>query len=250
MTKPTPPLPTRAKAQGGFLPRIQQKAWKHQLKIHHTIRKAIRIACQQPYTHLQHNPDIQSLILVPTINTMPLPTNQIEHIQWIDKQATIGKNAKIQAHKIVTKQTSINCRTAITKYKTLLNIKQKTIHKKIFHPTTANSLDCIQSSKGHILTKLIDISNKIYHIQQTSFQRQAPLYEDTIDHSNTCMCAIRKYPWYIYNGIIFDKRGPHNTLISIQFTQEIYDKCVKRLTREKAPGPDNIPNHIIKILPP
>jgi hypothetical protein len=47
-----------------------------------------------------------------------------------------------------------------------------------------------------------------------------------------------------------DKRGPHNPQISPQFTREIYDNCVKKLTKDKIPGPDNIPNDIIKILPP
>ena len=46
------------------------------------------------------------------------------------------------------------------------------------------------------------------------------------------------------------KRGPPNTQITHQFTREIYDSCIKRLTRGKAPGPDNIPNDILKALPP
>jgi hypothetical protein len=37
--------------------------------------------------------------------------------------------------------------------------------------------------------------------------------------------------------------------ISSQFTREIYDNCVKRLTKGKTPGPDNILNDIIKVLP-
>jgi hypothetical protein len=41
MSQPTPPLPHRAKLQGGFLPRQQQKIWKSHLKVHHNIRKAI-----------------------------------------------------------------------------------------------------------------------------------------------------------------------------------------------------------------
>ena len=64
------------------------------------------------------------------------------------------------------------------------------------------------------------------------------------------MCAIRKYPWHIQDGIILEKRGPQGTQITTQFTRTTYDKCVKRLTKGKAPGPDNIPNDIIKSLPP
>ena len=63
------------------------------------------------------------------------------------------------------------------------------------------------------------------------------------------MCAIRKYPWHSQDGIILDKRGPHNSQIGTKFNKEIYDNCVKRLPKGKTPGPDNIPNDIIKILP-
>ena len=55
---------------------------------------------------------------------------------------------------------------------------------------------------------------------------------------------------YANNGIILETRGLQNTFISTQFTREIYDKCVKRLTRRRTPRPDNIPNNIIKIIPP
>ena len=49
--------------------------------------------------------------------------------------------------------------------------------------------------------------------------------------------------------MILEKRGHPNTQISNKFTREVYDACIKRLTRGKAPGPDNIPNDIIKALP-
>ena len=64
------------------------------------------------------------------------------------------------------------------------------------------------------------------------------------------MCVIRKYPWHTEDGLTLDKRRSQNAQISTQFTREIYDNCVKRLTKCKASGPDNISNDIIKTLPP
>ena len=136
MSAPTPPLPHRAKLQGGFLPRQQQKLWKSHLKVHHNIRKTIHIACHHPHTQLHNHPDIQALLAPLKINIPPLPTNHTEQMKWIEDLATIGKTAKIEAYKITTKQTTINCKIAIKKYRTLLNTKPKTIHKKIFQPTT------------------------------------------------------------------------------------------------------------------
>lgn len=250
MTTPTPPHSIRAKIQGGFLLRKQQKLWKHHLKIYHGTRKAIRTACQHSHTNLQNHPDIQPLILLHNLNHPPLPTNPTEQAQWIDKIANIGQKTKIEAHKIIVKQTTANCKTAITKYRALLNIKPKTIHKTIFYPIIDSSLDCIQNAQGEILTKPQDIANEIYYTQQTSFQRQIPLCSDPINHPNTCQCAISKYLWHTQNDILLDKRGHHTTSISTQFTRAIYDNCVKRLTKGKASGPDNIPNDILKALPP
>ena len=251
MTTPTPPLTTRAKIQGGFLPRKQQKIWKHQIKVYHGVRKAIRAAYQHPHTHLHNHPDITSLTLLNNSNMSNLPTNPTKHTQWIEKITHIGRKTKIEAHKILVKQTAINYKTAITKYRALLNIKSKTIYKKIFHPTIESSLDCIRNSKGDILTKPQDIANEIYSTQQIiSFQRQIPLCSDTTDHPSSCQCAIRKYPWHTHDGIILEKKRPHTASISTQFTRDIYDNCVKRLTIGKAHCPDNIPNDILKALPP
>ena len=250
MSQPPPPLPHRAKLQGGFLPRQQQKLWKSQLKIYHNIRKAIHAACHHPHTQLHNHPAIIALFSPINNNIPPIPTNHTELTKWIEILATIGKTAKMEAYKITTKQTKINIKTAINKYRKLLNTKPKTIHKKIFQPTTENYMDCIQNSQGIMLTNPSDIANEIYKTQQISFQRQAPNCDDTIDHPYTCVCSIRKYPWHTQDGIMLDKRGPPSPQITPQFTRATYDKCVKRLTKGKAPGPDNIPNDIIKTLPP
>jgi hypothetical protein len=250
MSQPTPPLPHKAKLQRRFLPRQQQKIWKSHFKTHHNIRKAIHVACHYPHTQLQNHPDIITLLSPLNIYIPPLPTNHTEQVQWIETLANIGKTSKNEAYKITAKRAMLNIKTAIKKYRTLLNTKPKSIHKNIFQPTTENSLDCIQNPNRTILTNPSDIAHEIYRTQQSSFQRQAPTCEDSIDHPDTCMCAIRKYPWHTQDGIILEKRGPQGTQITTQFTRTTYDKCVKRLTKGKAPGPDNIPNDIIKILPP
>lgn len=192
---------------------------------------------------------IEPLLLFKNINIPPLPTNLVEQKQWIEDLANLGKNAKGGAHKITSKQTAINYRTAITKYKTLLNIKPKTIHKWIVYATNNKSLDCIQNSQGNFLTKPTYNSHKNIPYLTNIILKTSTMCEDTIDHPNECMCTIRKYHWHTQNGIILDRRGHPNTQISNQFTWEVYDNCLRRLTRAKVARPDNIPNDIIKILP-
>ena len=77
MTKPTPPLPNRAKIQGGFLPRKQQKIWKSHLKTHHSIRKAIHAACHYHHTQLHNHPDIKYLHSLHNANIPPSPQTTI-----------------------------------------------------------------------------------------------------------------------------------------------------------------------------
>jgi hypothetical protein len=165
MTQPTPPLPHRAKIQGGFLPRKQQKIWKSHLKLYHSIRKAIHVACHYHYTQLHNHPDIKTLFSLHNINIPPLPTNPTTHKQWIEDLAHIGKTAKIDAYKITSKQTSINCKIAIKKYRALLNTKPKTIHKKIFQPSTESSMDCIKDPHDNILTNPTEIAKEIHRAQ-------------------------------------------------------------------------------------
>ena len=56
--------------------------------------------------------------------------------------------------------------------------------------------------------------------------------------------------WHDLNGYTIDKRG--DTLIPLHtyLNQETYDLCLKNLANGKIPGPDKIPNVILKNMPP
>jgi hypothetical protein len=60
---------------------------------------------------------------------------------WIKTLETIGKTAKKNACDIITKQTTINCKKEISKYKNTLNLQPKKIHKLIFKNTENTTLD-------------------------------------------------------------------------------------------------------------
>lgn len=131
---------------------------------------------------------ILQLICIPNIPHFPVNPKKLH--TWIEALANIGKYAKNKAHKIISKQATLNCKAAITKYRALLNLKPKVIHKRIFSPTTTNPLDCLRTQQRNILTN----PNEIFHTQTTSFQRQAPLCDDETNHPTMCTCAVRKYP--------------------------------------------------------
>jgi hypothetical protein len=72
---------------------------------------------------------------------------------WIRTLGTIGKTAKKNALDIITKETTINCKKEISKYRNTLNLQPKRIHKIIFKNTENTTLDSIKDRQGNILTQ-------------------------------------------------------------------------------------------------
>jgi hypothetical protein len=129
---------------------------RHQLEIthnHHQPTKSPTII-----TNLQNHPHT----IIPNPQNDPTLVNE-----WIKTLGSIGKTAKKNARDIITKQTSINCKKTISKYRNTLNLQPKRIHKVIFKNTENTTLDSIKDRQGNILTNPEDIaeeftSNNLY----------------------------------------------------------------------------------------
>jgi hypothetical protein len=50
------------------------------------------------------------------------------------------------------------------------------------------------------------------------------------------------------DGFVIDKRGAPNTPLYTYFNRNLYDLCTRNLTNGKTPGPDSIPNTILKNM--
>jgi hypothetical protein len=158
-----PPIPTlteQASKQGGFLPIKLQKQWKKELSTYHIIRKAIKIII------LNNNWRTHSIITnfqnhqytkIPNPPNDPLLVNG-----WLTELGTIGKTTKKKTRDIITKQTSINCKKTISKYRNTLNLQPKRIHKVIFKNTENTTLDSIKDRQNNILINPEDIAKEIY----------------------------------------------------------------------------------------
>jgi hypothetical protein len=86
--------------------------------------------------------------------------------KWIKTLGTIGKTTKKNARNIITDQTIINYKKAISKYRNTLNLQPKRIHKVIFKNTKNTTVGSIKDRQGNILTNPEDIAAEIY-IQQS-----------------------------------------------------------------------------------
>ena len=86
-------------------------------------------------TNIQNHPHAD----IPSPPNDPMLTNE-----WIKTLGNIGKTAKKNAHDIITKQTLINCKKEIFKYRNTLNLQPKRIHKVIFKNTNSATLDSLK----------------------------------------------------------------------------------------------------------
>ena len=126
----------------------------------------------------------------------------------------------------------------------------KKINRKVFKNTEPSPLDSIIDRQNNILTNPADIATEIYTQQSISNRPTVPTCHYQNTHSNTCTCGVRQYPWHDLNGYTIDKRGEPQTPLHTYFDQTTYDLCLKNLSNNKAPGPDKIPNSILKNMPP
>ena len=111
-------------------------------------------------------------------------------------------------------------------------------------------LDCLIDGYNNILTNPEDIAQESYTQQSTSNRPtiQTCLYQP--DHPQYCTCGVRQYPWHDLNGYIIEKLGEPNIPLHTHLNQETYDMCLRNLANGKIPGPDKIPNAILKTMPP
>ena len=246
---PIPVLPNHIAKQGGYLPKKSQKQWKLHLFTYHLIRKTIYIIKNNP-TWRTHPLITQGLITHPHATIPPPPASHLPYNDWIGTLATIAKDAKNQACKITTDYTKTQIKKAISKYQQLYDKNPKRINRKVFKSADIPLLDCLTDRSNKILTNPHEIAQEIHAQQSINNRPTVPTCRYQPDHTQHCVCAVRQYPWHDLNGYTIEKRGDPITPLHTYLDQTTYDICLKNLTNGKIPGPDNIPNAILKIMPP
>jgi hypothetical protein len=244
---PIPNLTNRTTQQGGFLPRKLQKKWKKHLHTYHLIRKAIHLTKTFPIW--QTHPIIEELQNHTHVTIPPPPNQEPNQQEWITTIAQIAKNANKQARKITTKYTQECIKKAISKYKQLYEKNQKKNNKKVFKNQEVPPLDCISNEYNTIITNPIDIANEIHKQQSISNRPTVPTCYYQPEHTPKCTCGVRQYPWHDLDGFVIEKRGNPQTPLHNYFDKITYDTCLKHLANNKTPGPDKIPNTILKNMP-
>jgi hypothetical protein len=223
-----PPIPTLTNLtnkQGGYLPRKLQKLWKKELSTYHITRKTIKLTIHDP--NWRTHPLITNLQNHPYTTILHPPNDPTLINEWI--------KTKKNARDIITKQTTINYKKTISKYRNTLNLQPKRIHKVIFKNTENTTLDSIKDRQANILTNPEDIATKIYIQQSILNQPTTPTCHHQPNHDSNCVCRVRQYPWHDLDGFVLEKRGNINASIADTFDRITYDLCLKYLGNNKAP---------------
>ena len=245
---PIPYLTNRTTQQGGFLPRKLSKKWKKHLDTYHLIRKTIYITKNNP--HWQTHPILNEIRNHQHVQIPHPPTTTTPPNEWIDIIAAIAKTANKEARKITTKYTKDCILKAVSKYRQMYEKNPKKINRKVFKHSETSPLDSITDRQNNILTNPEDIAKEIYIQQSISNRPTVPTCHYQNTHPPHCTCGVRQYPWHDLEGFTIDQRGEPQIPLHTYFDQETYDFCLKNLGNNKAPGPDKIPNSILKNMPP
>ena len=126
----------------------------------------------------------------------------------------------------------------------------KKINRKVFKHSETSPLDSITDRHNQILTNLEDIAKEIYIQQSINNRPTVPTCKYLNTHPPYCTCGVRQYPLHDLEGFTIDQRGESQIPLHTYFDQATYDFCLKNLGNNRAPGPDKIPNSILKNMPP
>ena len=194
-------------------------------------------------------------------NSFPLPPRQNDKKSWPEYEELCLKTRKTAAKREdnITKelkwQSSAAARQRIQKqYPT----KQKQMNKQFLgEATDQKQLMCVLNKQTG---EMLNDPNAVLEYVQSSFQKQAqPASGCAKTKDFTQNNGNRKYPW---------KHGAHSSIDpftletsagkpgfgSISLLEHIRDPCIfqekmRHLKNRKAPGPDGIPNDMLKHLP-
>jgi hypothetical protein len=161
----------------------------------------------------------------------------------------MGKTAQQNARTIIAKHSRKNAQKTIAKFKKLITTKPKQGNKAIFQNFDNPPLDSLLDKNNNIITHPTNIADEIFIQQSTTNAPTVKTCNHQPQHNLDYTCQVRQYPWHDFNGFILQKRGDSNITISSLFTQDIYDLCVKHLSKNKTLGLDHFPNSILKNMP-
>ena len=218
------------------------------LNTYHLIRKSIYIVQNDPLW--QSHPILNELRNYQHTTIPPPPITTVSPTDWIETIAYIAKTANKDARKITTKYTKDCILKAVSKYCQLYEKSPKKINRKVFKNTETSPFDSIIDRQNNILTNPEEIALEIYTQQSICNRPTVPTCHYQHTHPVHCTCGVRQYPWHDLDGYIIDKRGEPEIPLHTYFDQETYDFCLKNLSNNKTPGPDKIPNSILKNMPP
>ena len=204
-----------------------------------TTRRLLRTLCHPDKGPTEHDlREIHRLTRTPHSEATPGlsdPETVISMLQTDLRRSVLRKQQILRAH---DRAATLKSRL---RFRRLLSENPKLAHRYIFEGGgERKQLDHIRLSTGEILSNPEDIVDKVTEVYT---ERLKPVVSPR---------TARSYPWDTDPSsppLIPDSGGSQSAL-GDTYNWHIYEDCLARLPNRKAPGPDGIPNEVIKHLPP
>ena len=232
---PAHPIRRRAN-QSGHLKNTSKKKYKQLLRHLHKVRRTIRAVSKVT----KATPTPAQLEEIQQILQREMPTRETsENTTWESLQLDLV-DTRTSIRQILTRHDRERTLTKLKKFQRLLHENPKRAHRWIFEGGDRKELSSVRLSTGELCSTPEEV---IREVTKVYTERQKPVVAKE---------TAGAYPWehpHRTQPLIPDSGGTHSRL-GDRYSEHIYQDCLGRLPGRKAPGPDGVPNEVLKNLPP
>ena len=125
-------------------------------------------------------------------------------------------------------------------FRYMLETNPKKAHRYIFESGEQKPLDHVKLSTGEVS---VDPERVIQEVERVYGERQKPVVDPQ---------DARRFPWdagRATGDTLIRSSGGGTDKISERYNKHVFKDCMSRLPGWKAPGPDGVPNEVIKMMP-
>jgi hypothetical protein len=221
--------------QSGHLKNTIKRKYKHLLKhlqkVRTTIKAVNKITHSAPTA--EHISEIHKILHKPPPTDTTTPTKA-----WEALQQNLSET-RVSLKQILTKHDKERTLTKLIRFQRLLYENPKKAHRWIFEGGESKKLDSVRLATDDLDSFEEGVKREVTRIYT---ERSTPIVPRE---------TAGVYPWehpQREKPLIPNSGGTHDRL-GDRYTKHIYQDCLGRLPGRKAPGPDGVPNEVLKNFP-
>ena len=234
------------KTRRSYLPRVMAHQYACQL----SIAKACRLACKHALACQRAHITVQACTQHADFLRLLEPADTL-HDLIADLQSYDAVYSLLQQHRQAAQSLA---KQLLSKHQCDAQAKQTKRWHKLYYSRRKLAYAQVfqaQDDRGSAPTEISAVNHPLYgRSANPSIAIQALHYHHTQLCSPKVSCRDTPFPWGLpgRDNFVLQSRGSQSSLLP-HLTREVYDLCVKQLKNGKSPGPDQLPNELIKHFP-